>query len=183
MADTELRPGSTGGSGLTSKMAGIPMWGWAAIAAAGGIVIVMWWRSRKPSQSNANAATAYDASGLSTEQYESLLALLRDIQGNTARPKKAKPPGHGGDDDDKDDKDKRRDVVFHTTGRQSLNQIASLKKTSAAAIVAATKRHGAMSWLLQNYLTKHHFNANVPSGITLWIPTEAEDKDDKDKDK
>jgi LysM domain len=88
------------GSGLKSKVMGLPVWGWVAVAAAGGIVLLMWLQNRKsktaaPTDTSGTPAYA-DLSGLTTEQYESLLALLRDIQGNTSVPAPAGPPGPQG---------------------------------------------------------------------------------------
>ena len=103
-------PRTETGSGLTSKMGPLPVWGWVAIAAAGTIVGIYWWRARKSaknaaeedgsvglSSSPSSARTVLvgggAAEGLPTEQYESLLALLRDIQGQNST-----PIGDGGGD-------------------------------------------------------------------------------------
>src|SRR5258708_7498312 len=81
-------PTQSGGSGISQKMMGLPAWAWVAIAAAGGAIFFVW-RSR--SKTNADAATSTTqtpvdstAQGLDVEQYESILALLRDIQGNVS---------------------------------------------------------------------------------------------------
>lgn len=80
-------------SGLSKKIGGLPTWGWIALAAAGGIGFFMWRQNR--AASTASTATqdtsGTSAEGLPTEQYESLLALLRDLQGHGSTP--ATTPG------------------------------------------------------------------------------------------
>lgn len=109
MADTggpNTGPPDTGGGNLlTRKMAGLPTWGWVGISAAVGIVALVWLQNRKknalPAAADASATTApqvFDSSGLATGQYESLLALLRDVQGQPSEqlPGPAGPPGPTG---------------------------------------------------------------------------------------
>lgn len=98
MADMGSPNVDSGGGGLQAKYAGLPLWGWIGLAAAGGIGVAMWMRSRKPAAVTTAPAqqTTVDAAGLSTDQYESLLALLRDVQGSASRPMTPGPPGPGG---------------------------------------------------------------------------------------
>jgi hypothetical protein len=64
------RAAAGGGNALTRKMAGVPVWGWIAIVAAGAGAF-LWWRNRKSSaaaaagstQPQAATATCYDANG------------------------------------------------------------------------------------------------------------------------
>lgn len=95
MPDDPGRPGGAGappdtskgngvGGFLSSKMMGLPTWAWVALAAAGGIVALVWMQNRKGSATPATTDTTRvpdDQAMVSTEQYESLLALLRDLQG------------------------------------------------------------------------------------------------------
>lgn len=56
------------------------MWGWIAIAAAAGIGVIMWRKTKAPAQSGQSTPIQVvpdDTSG----QYESVLAMLRDLQG------------------------------------------------------------------------------------------------------
>jgi len=80
---------ASGGNFLTKKMFGLPTWGWVGIAAAAGVVGFTWWKSHKAATAAATTTptTTADTSlnqGLATEQYESILALLRDIQGQNS---------------------------------------------------------------------------------------------------
>lgn len=80
----ETRPGGAGGNAMTAKMMGLPTWAWLALAAAGAIAVVVWRQSRNKAADTSTTDTPdnVDAQGLGQEQYESILALLRDIQGN-----------------------------------------------------------------------------------------------------
>lgn len=96
------------GSGLNSKLGPLPYWAWLGMATAAGVVGIIWWRSRKNAGDSSqapqsSAATSPEASGIPTEQYESLLALLRDIQGQAStpipgNPTPTPPPTYGGGD-------------------------------------------------------------------------------------
>lgn len=91
-------PGRDGGGGFNQKMMGLPVWAWVALAAAGGIAFVVWRQSRnKATADDTTAPTTTDAQGLDVEQYESLLALLRDLQGQNS------VPAEGGDTPNSDD--------------------------------------------------------------------------------
>lgn len=87
MADNEPMPTKS-----SKGILGLPMWVWLII---GGSAIGIGWyiyKSRKASATTSTATptqadtsqTNDQPSGLSTDQYESLLALLRDIQGQNA---------------------------------------------------------------------------------------------------
>lgn len=98
MPDDPGRPGGTGappdtkgkgaGSFLSSKMMGLPTWAWIALAAAGGVVALVWIQNRRGSTppTTDTSRVPDDQAVVSTEQYESLLALLRDIQGAPSTP-------------------------------------------------------------------------------------------------
>ena len=82
-----VTPASTGGKGfLTQKMAGLPTWGWLAIAGAAGVVAFLWiQRSRKATDTSgdtadSNSDTSTNA-GYSSDVDQSLLAQIRDLQG------------------------------------------------------------------------------------------------------
>jgi nucleoid-associated protein YgaU len=89
MADEDV---TSSGGGFSKKIAGVPLWGWSV--GIGGLAVGIWWWRKKNAasstqQSNtdgtnpsgATSNTTPTNSSMSTEQYESLLALLRDIQG------------------------------------------------------------------------------------------------------
>jgi len=65
-----------------------------ALAAAGGITFFVWRQSRKDSATTSGATppTDTDANGLGLEQYESLLAQLRDLQGEGGDDTTTPPP-------------------------------------------------------------------------------------------
>lgn len=87
----------SGGTGLSRKIAGLPAWGWIAVAAAAGIVGYVWLQSRK----NDNTTQPTDNGtggepGVST-QYASdvdqeLLAQIRDLQGQNSTGNQAAGP-------------------------------------------------------------------------------------------
>lgn len=100
MAD---EPGT--GTGMNKKILGMPMW----LAITGGAALVagvyFWYRNKKSataasSTTSTNGTSTSDSgnAGLDTEEYESLLAQLRDIQGEEAsEPNPAPgPPGPPG---------------------------------------------------------------------------------------
>jgi hypothetical protein len=90
MADDLIRtgspPSSTGGSGVTQKMGGLPVWAWVAIAAAGGIVFFVW-RSKSSSTTASTADTSTDNSDAEANSLSQLAVLesqIRDIQGDVS---------------------------------------------------------------------------------------------------
>jgi LysM repeat protein len=87
------------GGGLNKTLAGIPTWGWIGIATAGAVVGFMWFQNRKKpaTPDTTSQQSQYDLSqGLATDQYESLLAMLRDIQGAASVPGDVGPVGPEG---------------------------------------------------------------------------------------
>jgi len=73
------------GEGLSKKVAGLPTWGWIGIAAAGGVILLLWLQSRK-SQA---APSTQDSSVPSTDQtgaIETLASQIRDLQGAGSQP-------------------------------------------------------------------------------------------------
>jgi hypothetical protein len=167
-------------SGFNKKIAGYPAWAWVTVIAGGAVVLYLWTQHKK----NANASTGTDTSqytpsgneGLSTEQYEDLLAQLRDIEGAQAGDKD-KPSGGSSGGGNKGGEDEPpgkefRDVRITSNGKQSLNQIAAAHHTSAASIIETTKKHGGIHGKLATYLHRHHFTVKVPSGVSLWIREE-----------
>ena len=95
MADTGTERRASGG-GFNSKIAGIPTWGWFGIVAASAVVFMVWRNSAKAKAAATSDTTTpqqVSADGLPTEEYESLLALLRDLQGKPSVPG---PPGPEG---------------------------------------------------------------------------------------
>jgi hypothetical protein len=89
----ETDAGGGGDNILTRKMWGLPGWGWALIAAGVGIVAIMWLRRGKTSDTATAQPQVVDASGLATEQAETIYSQLRDLQG---RPSVPGPPGPAG---------------------------------------------------------------------------------------
>src|SRR5882724_2781383 len=73
--------GGTGGSGLMKRTAGLPMWGWVALAGAAGIVALMWYQRGKAGAAAAAPTLAVDTSSGPNDQNAALLAQIRDLQG------------------------------------------------------------------------------------------------------
>lgn len=89
-------PPNTTGTGFTKKVAGLPMWGWVAIAGAAGVIVWVWWKSRGTAQSanNTNAQPVpTDTSGLATDQYSAIIAQLNAMQQNQNPPSPTPGPG------------------------------------------------------------------------------------------
>lgn len=77
----------TGSTSLRQREAGLPRWGWITLAAAGGVLGLVWYQSHRAAQATAGQQTVdTTAQGLDTGQYESLLAILRDLQGQPSQP-------------------------------------------------------------------------------------------------
>lgn len=71
------RPPVTGG-GASQRIAGLPVWGWVALAAAGGIATLLWIQSRKSASSSAASQPAIELQGSDTQ---ALLDQLQNMQG------------------------------------------------------------------------------------------------------
>lgn len=81
-------PPNVGGGGLSKKIAGLPTWGWIAIAAAGGIGLYVWLQSRKSAAPTGdtldNSNGSSDPNGIgayASDTDQALLAQIRDLQG------------------------------------------------------------------------------------------------------
>ncbi len=96
MPDPGPAPQPDGGMGLEKKLGPLPRWAWIGLTAAAAVVGLVWWRSRKsaqPTDTTTTSSSSGEAQGLSTEQYESLLAILRDLQGKpSTEPGDTTPP-------------------------------------------------------------------------------------------
>lgn len=82
-------PPSQGG-GLTAKIGPLPAWGWLGLAVVGGVIVLLYLRSR-----NASNATAAPSSGISPDtatvqnlqdQLATFGSQVRDLQGAPSRP-------------------------------------------------------------------------------------------------
>lgn len=83
------------GNLLTRDLGGLPVWGWAGFAIAAGAIVIVIRRRGAPEEKappDFEPQPASLAEGLPTEQYESLLAVLRDLQGRPSSPVPAQPP-------------------------------------------------------------------------------------------
>ncbi len=100
---TQLPP-NTGGSAFTQRVGGLPIWGWGAIAMVAAAAFMLWRRGNASVDEGSDfsglpegfVAGSDEAEGLSEEQYQSLLALLRDLQGEDSvspTPKPTTPSG------------------------------------------------------------------------------------------
>lgn len=84
--ETTQRPEGGTGGGLTSKLGPLPVWGWVAIAAAGGVVLLLWLQSRK--NAAAAATPAPNVIGPDTaevqnlqDQFGVISSQIRNLQG------------------------------------------------------------------------------------------------------
>jgi hypothetical protein len=73
------------------KTAGLPMWGWVALAAAGGIAALVWFQRPKAPAAATPPTLAVDTTDSSSDQNAALLAQIRDLQGATSTPTTTKP--------------------------------------------------------------------------------------------
>lgn len=155
------------GGGLNKKMAGLPTWAWIALAAAGGIVALVWMQNRRKADDTGSSTASQGASGddavVSTEQYESLLALLRDLQGgdSTPVPGTTTPPADG----------VTKPGVYNPP---PINPALArgvgwvhVKKGETAASVA--KKYNTTVGLLQAYNTAATLNSFDNNGKGKWI--------------
>lgn len=155
------------GAGFSRKIGPLPVWGWTALAAVGGVGV--WWylRHRKATSSTASTATTTStASSTSTDyagEISTLQAEIQQLQGEPSTPATTTTTqgtsGH---------------KAVTADGRQSLNKIAAANGTSAAAIAEytlANKRN--ISATLRKYLTGGNYQARVPKGLVFWVPTTA----------
>jgi hypothetical protein len=85
----------SGGIGLTNKLGPLPVWGWIALAAAGGIAAIVWLRSRKPQdqQGNTTEVQGPDSATVQNLQDEMqvVISQIRDLQGGGSIPPSQAP--------------------------------------------------------------------------------------------
>lgn len=84
-------PPSGGGGAMSEKLWGLPTWGWVAIAAAGGVVMLLWLQNRKKGDSapqqtlTTPSADSADVQDLQS-QLATIEAQIRDLQGGGSTP-------------------------------------------------------------------------------------------------
>lgn len=198
MAETDTRPPArtrpnTGGT----KLMGIPTWGWVAISTGVAVVGIVWWRNRKSNQAaNSQQATTTPSNtdltaGLATDQYETILSQIRDLQGQEAGepapqpgpPGPAGPPGTPGSPGapgapGPPPPPPHETIRYYKTvpGKNvTLNDLARWNSSSVAAIIAATKKiepsdSSSPSSRWYQYLQRGNWNANLPTGYQFAIP-------------
>lgn len=93
------------GGGLTSKVGPLPVWGWVALAAAGGIAVLLWLQNRRTAAAAAGAGTnattqvqGADAAQVANiqNQLSTVLSQIRDVQAMPLTPGPAGPAGATG---------------------------------------------------------------------------------------
>jgi hypothetical protein len=87
MADTDTDT-NTGGFSLTKRVAGMPTYAWMGVAAAGGVVILLWWRSRGSSQSQSTSGqtmTPVDT-GIQGSDLASIISTLQGPSSTSTMP-------------------------------------------------------------------------------------------------
>lgn len=94
-----VRQRESSGSGLTAKLGPLPVWGWVAIFAVGGAVVMLWMNNRKAAATSSTDTTSSDTTAQSADisdlqsQLATVEAQIRDTQGLPATPG---PPGPQG---------------------------------------------------------------------------------------
>lgn len=163
MPDSEGSP--TAGGGLNKKVAGMPLWMWGAVAATLIVGVGLVWRAKnKPKTPTTPTTPTADngATGLSTDQYEALLAQMRDLQSNEA----------GEEDKEKHEKDKppEDNTPFWTSdGKTSLNAFAKRKHTGAAQIIWLTTGHASQP-AFNGYVNRAKFGHAMPANLKIYYP-------------
>lgn len=99
---SDVDSGRSGG-GLTSKVGPLPVWGWVALAAAGGIAVLLWLQSRKKAAAPGDTSTAAtgsvspstaDVANLQ-DQLATVVSQIRDLQGGNSQPAPGTPTDSG----------------------------------------------------------------------------------------
>jgi cytoskeletal protein RodZ len=94
MTQPDTRPQSSG-LDLSAKMGPLPVWGWIALAAAGGVGVLLWLQSRKNAAAAGTTGTTTEVQGADAatvanlqDQLATVEAQIRDTQGSgsTAQP-------------------------------------------------------------------------------------------------
>lgn len=87
---------TTRGNAFTAKVGPLPAWGWIAIAAAGGIGVLLWLQNRRGKQQPTNTTDVQGVDSATLNNFEDALATIeaqiRDLQGAGSQP----TPGGGG---------------------------------------------------------------------------------------
>ena len=94
MTQPETQPRDSGSLGLTQKMGPLPVWGWIALAAAGGIGVLVWLQHRKSAAADTtgtNSTVAVQGADAATvanlqDQLGVVLSQIRDLQGGPSTP-------------------------------------------------------------------------------------------------
>lgn len=74
----------TPSGGLTSKIGPLPVWGWVALAAVGGVVVLLWLRSRNSAAAGSTTSTVSpDTATVANlqDQLATVTSQIRDLQG------------------------------------------------------------------------------------------------------
>lgn len=95
---------SRSGGGLTQKVGPLPTWGWIALAAAGGIGVLLWMQNRrKNAAAVAGTAPAVDVQGADAatvanlqDQLATVMSQIRDTQAIPLTPGPTGPAGSAG---------------------------------------------------------------------------------------
>lgn len=79
-----------GGSGLSAKIGPLPTWAWIGVAAVGGIVVILWLRSRSNTQQAATPGSDVSPSTADVANLQDQLATvesqIRNLQGGNSTP-------------------------------------------------------------------------------------------------
>lgn len=193
MADVTTSTQPSQGSGLKQKTLGLPLWAWLPIVAVGTVGFIVWRRHAAANSAAASTAATdqstqqvTDASGIATDQAETIYSQLRDIQGQLSSmpPAPAGPAGATGPTGPPGPvgpaappPPPSHNVHVATNGSQSLNQIAASNHSTVAGIIAQTRLAEPTDTTkatskLKQYLDKANFNTPVPAGFTLYVPVQ-----------
>lgn len=141
----DTAPDTTAGSGLNRRvLGGIPLWGVYAIAVAGGVVLITWWKSRQANAANSAASqntTTDTSTGLDADQAAVFQSEILALQGQKSVPGPAGPAGPRGPAGPPGPSPSGTP----TSGHGSINYYTVVPGDSLSKI-AASKYHNANLW-------------------------------------
>jgi len=171
----------------SAKTLGLPLWAWIPVGAGAAGLVFIWYRRKQSAAAAASSAASAptagsqntDTSGLATDQYEALLAQIRDLQGSvsdlptTGPTGPAGPPGPTGPPA----KPTLHYAQWKTTTNSpiSINGLANRYHAQPADIIAQTKLSepsdtSSTKSKLYQYIKSGNWNATLPAGYTIFVP-------------
>lgn len=176
---TPTAPATQPANGWSRRVAGMPLWGWSAIAAATAVVGWIWYKNKSNANANSTTSTTDTTgnndteTGLGTDQYETIESQIRDLQsGVAAIPTTTKTGATGptGPEGPPGGPVPIKSTELTTDGKVSMNVLATRYHTSPAAIIADTEAHGSIPNSFKTYIKVAKWSYHLPKGVHLYIP-------------